>query len=216
MNRKIIGILALIIVCSFLFNPISSWAQAKKQLTEWNEERLNQRQPPEKIMDAIGLKPGMTIADIGAGRGRFAVWFADRVGSKGRVYANDIARSALKYLESRCRRLGFNQVQTILGEVADPKLPPKTMDIAFVIASYHHFEKPVPLMKNIAPALKQDGVLVIVESEPKKAPDMGWHATDKDTLIAQLDRAGFELMKIETFLEIDNIYFFKVKSTSAD
>ncbi len=57
---------------------------------QW-EEGLNQRQPPLKVMDAIGLKPGMTIADIGAGRGRYTVWFSPRVGPGGKVYAIDIA-----------------------------------------------------------------------------------------------------------------------------
>jgi ubiquinone/menaquinone biosynthesis C-methylase UbiE len=94
-------------------------------------------------MDIIGLKEGMVIADIGAGRGRMTVWFADRVGAKGKVYANDIDRSSLDYLENRCRKNNITNVKTILGKVDDPLLPAGEVDIAFMVSVYHHLEKPL-------------------------------------------------------------------------
>ena len=68
------------------------------------EKRQNDRQPPEKVMDAIGVKPGMIIGEVGAGRGRYVVHMARRTGPEGKVYANDIDKVALDYLDHRCKR----------------------------------------------------------------------------------------------------------------
>jgi ubiquinone/menaquinone biosynthesis C-methylase UbiE len=184
--------------------------QQNRELAERREKRFNELQPPEKIMDAIGLKPGMVIGDIGAGEGRFTVWFAQRVGNAGKVYANDINERALRYLEKRCKRHGFKNVIIRLGAIVDPNIPHGVLDIAFMIDVYHHLEKPLELLENIIPALKPGGILVIVENDPEKS---GWtsHTTPKVELLQQLDQAGYELIKIDPFLPMDNIYFFRPK-----
>ena len=73
-----------------------------------NEARLNRLQPPDQVMDAIGIESGMTVAEIGAGRGRYIVQLAVRVGEQGKVYAEDIDGPALRYCENRCRRWGWS------------------------------------------------------------------------------------------------------------
>ena len=79
--------------------------QEENKADSW-EARCNIYQPPEKVMDAIGVKSGMVIGEVGAGRGRYVVPMARRVGDKGRVYANDIDEEALEYVRFRCRRDG--------------------------------------------------------------------------------------------------------------
>jgi ubiquinone/menaquinone biosynthesis C-methylase UbiE len=203
-----------IIFCgsAFLLIAISiGCTQQNRELEERSEKRFNKLQPPEKIMDAIGLKPGMVIGDIGAGEGRFTVWFAQRVGESGKVYANDINERALRYLEKRCTRHGYENVIIRLGKVVEPNIPDGALDIAFMIDVYHHLDMPVELLKNIAPALKSNGTLVIVENDPEKS---GWtsHTTPKTELLKQVDKAGYELVKIDPFLPMDNIYFFRPKA----
>lgn len=178
------------------------------------ERRMNERQPPEKIMDAIGLKAGMTIGDIGAGRGRLAVWFSARVGESGKVYANDINKDVLDYIDRRCQRHTIKNITTILGEVEDPLLPEKELDIAFMINVYHHLEKPFELVRNTLPSLKPNGILAIVERDREKAGGSSWEATAKKTLIELVEKAGYKLVKIDDFLEEDNIYIFRVKERS--
>jgi ubiquinone/menaquinone biosynthesis C-methylase UbiE len=174
------------------------------------EARHNAYQPPEKVLDAMGVKPGMLVAEVGAGRGRYVVHVAARVGDTGMVYANDIDEDALEYLRFRCERDGIGNVETLLGEVTDPLLPEGKMDIVYVINTYHHFDKPVELMRNILPALKPDGLLVIVEHDPNKMPDAGPQSTTpQDELLDQAEKAGYELVRIETFLERDNINIFR-------
>ena len=128
-----------------------------------NEARLNGLQPPDQVMDAIGVKAGMVVAEIGAGRGRYVVQLAVRVGESGKVYAEDIDLKSLQYLEKRCERGGLKNVTTILGEVTEPKLPQGELDLVFVISSYHHFADPVALMRNARPALKPTGIVAIGE-----------------------------------------------------
>jgi ubiquinone/menaquinone biosynthesis C-methylase UbiE len=190
--------------------PGASSTQQEKGFVEPWEIRHNRLQPPVKIMDTMGLKPGMVIGDIGAGRGRFTVWFADRVGDKGKVYANDIVESSLHHIEQRCERLGFSNVITCLGTVVKPNISDEVLDIAFMINVYHHLEKPVELLKNIVPTLKPDGILVIVEHEPVKS-GYPTESTSEEELVKQADEAGYKLERIETFLAKDNIYFFKKK-----
>lgn len=173
----------------------------------------NLRQPPEKVMDAIGVKPGMAIGEIGAGRGRYAVKLAARVGITGKIYANDILEKKLEYLKYRCRRDNIPNLITVLGELTKPNFPKETLDMVFIINTYHHIDKQVELLKNTVSSLRPDGTLVIVECEPGKAPQMGSHSTEKEVLIKQVESAGYSLIQIETFLSMDNIYIFRLKNS---
>lgn len=185
-------------------------ARAQGQSQDAWEKRMNRLQPPDKVMDAMGVKPGMIIGEVGAGNGRYAVKMAERVGPTGKIYANDISPGKIDYLNRRCKREGITNIETIRGTVTDPKLPEGKMDIVYLINTYHHLDKPVELMKNIIPALKPGGRLVLIEHETEKSGDMDGHSTPQKTVLKQVQEAGFKLERIETFLELDNIYIFKV------
>ena len=164
-----------------------------------NEARLNRLQPPEQVMDAIGIRPGMVGAEIGAGQGRYVVQLAVRVGEKGKIYGEDIDAAALKHLEQRCARWGLTNVETILGDVADPKLPEGELDFLFVISAYHHFDDPVALLGKARASLKPDGMLAIAE----------WlRSTSPEKMEAQMTDAGYRLERTETFLEENGLYIY--------
>jgi len=206
MNKSVLLILIFISLSAI------SVAQEKIVLSEPSEAWLNSQHQPEKLMDAIGLKEGMTIADIGAGRGRMTVFFSLKVGEKGSVYANDIDEGALKYLETRCKNNKMTNVSTYLGKVDNPMLPEGKADIAFMVSTYHHLEKPVEMMRNTIPSLKKEGILVIVERDPVKTGQTSRESTTKEKLANQANEAGFELFKVNSeLLERDNIYFLKPK-----
>ncbi|MBG0860250.1 MAG: methyltransferase domain-containing protein [Bacteroidales bacterium] len=189
-----------------------SFPQEIKVPVEPSETWLNNQHQPSKLMDAIGLKEGMTIADIGAGRGRMTVFFSLKVGEKGKVYANDIDKEALTYLEHRCQSNNMTNVKTFLGRVDNPKLPAGEVDIAFMVSTYHHLEKPVEMMRNTIPCLKKDGILVIVERDPVRTGQTGRESTSGEELKREAEEAGFEIIKVNSeLLERDNIYFLKPK-----
>jgi len=209
MKRRIVA-LSLLSLFALLAAP-AAWAQSDEELVEaeW-EKRVNRRQPPERIMDAIGLKPGMVIGEVGAGTGRISVWLARRVGPQGKVFANDIDAEALDRLWARAKRLKFGNVETVLGKSDDPLLPRDALDIAFMINVYHHLEKPQAILVAIRPSLKPGGVLAIVERDPAKSESAS-EATPREDMARRLDEAGYELVRVETFLAEDNIYIARPK-----
>lgn len=180
----------------------------RKDPDAW-ESRWNSLQPPEAVLDTIGVTPGMRVGEIGAGRGRYVVHVAKRVGADGLVYANDIDSEKLSYLEHRCERDSLTNIVTILGRETNPCFPEGKIDLVYVINSYHHFDKPVELLERTRPALKPEGRLVIVEHDPEKLSH-GDHNRSKETVISQVTEAGFELIRISTFLEFDTIYIFRI------
>ena len=192
-----------------------SFASASPALQDWegalkpenfNEARLNNLQPPEKVMDAIGLKPGMTAAEIGAGRGRYVMQLAHRVGNSGKVYAEDIDAGSLRHLEQRCARWGVENVETVLGEVKDPKLQAGSLDLIFIISSYHHFDDPVELLRNARRALKPTGVVAIGEWLLRNGEKGEGRTPEK--IAAEMKEAGYRLERTETFLKENNLYIY--------
>jgi ubiquinone/menaquinone biosynthesis C-methylase UbiE len=219
MNKQLGGIMKkkgscfLLIGHLLLVSPVFFYSKNQQaqsfQIEDW-EKRINKRQPPVKILDAIGVKPGMVIGEVGAGTGRMTMWLAQRVGNSGKVYANDINSRYLENLRQRSQKENFNNIEIILGEMEDPKLPSRTLDIAFMINVYHHLENPVPLIHNILSSLKPDGILAIVECDPEK---VSWGEKEgcsgKQKMKKELEEAGFEIIRVETFLNEDNIYIAK-------
>jgi len=210
MNRSVLWISA----CACLLVGTAFDQAEKNRLAPDNETeaRVNERQPPGKVMDIIGLAAGMSVAEIGAGRGRYVVHLADRVGPDGQVYAEDIDADALRYLTERCRRGGFTNVETILGDVADPKLPPGALDVILIIGSYQHFADPVTLMRYARSSLKNTGRVAIVDRFAEKDSPS---AVSEETMKTQMKDAGFVFERIDKSLETTrggNIYLFRPPS----
>ncbi|MFC2161752.1 class I SAM-dependent methyltransferase [Acidobacteriota bacterium] len=165
---------------------------------------------PEKIMDTIGIKPGLIIGEGGAGSGYFTFKLANRIGPTGKIYANDISTRALSSIRSRCKKEGINNIETIMGEVENP-LFPQGLDMIFMVAAFHDFEKPVKWLENAKTSMKPEATLVIVEKDPERyAQDSGHHMT-KNEILDTVKKANFELVQVETFLDNDNIYIFRLK-----
>lgn len=208
MSQKVL-IIVLIILMLFFTSARAGIPQDRQNVLtpeNANEARLNGLQPPEQVMDAIGIKPGMTVAEIGAGQGRYVVQIAVRVGESGKVYGEDIDAASLRHLEKRCEKWGLDYVEAILGDVTDPKLPEGELDVIFVISAYHHFEDPVTLMRNARSSLKPDGIVAIGE----------WlNATSPEQVEAHMKAAGYKLERTETFLKKNNlyIYIFRIDDT---
>ncbi len=186
------------------------------------EKSINEKlQPPEKVMDAIGVKPGMTIGEIGAGHGRYTVHLARRVGHKGKVFANDIDKNALSILRERCQRENIVNVETIVGKEDDPLFPKKSLDMAFMVWVFHGLDKPGPLFRNLKFGLKGGASFVIVDpidSEIDMEREFVGEEIDpnrptiKERIEKAAGEAGFEIIQIETFLPKDYIFILKVKN----
>jgi ubiquinone/menaquinone biosynthesis C-methylase UbiE len=204
------------LLCAPTLPGILAAEEPSFEIESW-EERLNERQPPIEIMDAIGVTPGMVIGEIGAGSGRMTMWLAERVGTDGRVYANDIDEDALKKLKRRCERENITNIEVVLGEVEDPHLPKSALDLVFMINVYHHADDAVELVRNATPSLRAGGFLAIVECDPGKT-DWGeeHHCTSQDTMFRELNEAGYEIIGVEDFLNEDALYLARPRAKGND
>jgi SAM-dependent methyltransferase len=172
-------------------------------------------QQPEKVLDAVGVKAGMTIGEVGAGNGYFTFRLARRVGPMGLIYANDIDEDALRSLGEGAKRRKIEHIVTVRGEVADPLFPPGIMDLVIMVYVFHDLAKPVELLRNLIPSLKPNAPLVILERDPEKMPSAKGHFFDGAKLLELASEAGFELVRVETFLPRDNIYILRVNSPAS-
>ncbi len=206
------------------FHLISVGLSGQISLEEPWEVQINERQPPAKVMKAIGVKQGMIIGEIGAGRGRYTVFLANETGSSGKVYANDLDEVSLAYLRGRCRRLGITNVETITGIIDDPLLPEKSLDMAIMVLVYHMIENPDKLLENIKKSLKPGGTLVILDPSDKEIDrEFGIDRSKPDvkvpTIRERIDKsasaAGYEVIRVETFLPSDLIFILEPLSPTA-
>ena len=201
--------LTKITTCCFLIIFLSMTGSCQHSSDAW-ETRLNNIQPPDKVLKTAGIEKGMIIGEIGAGRGRYAVKIAEKVGQEGLVYANDIDEGDLDYLEHRCKRDNILNIKTVVGEIYDPKFPITNFDVLFLINTYHHLDDPVKLLTNAIKYLKPEGTLVIIEADPEKEEHHhDGESTKKEKVIEKVKESGYDFVRVETYLVRDNIYIFK-------
>lgn len=117
----------------------------------------------DRIVAAMGLKPGMSVADIGAGTGFYSFLFGEQVGPRGRVFAVDISDEFVAHIEAGARSKGLTNIQTVLCKANSVELPPRSVDVAFICDTYHHFEFPKSTMRSLHRALKPGGQVFIVD-----------------------------------------------------
>lgn len=158
-------------------------------------------QQPERVMDALGITDGATVADLGAGGGWFTVRLARRVGPNGRAYAEDIQTQMIESIARHVRREGLSNVETILGTTDDPKLP-QELNAVLIVGTYPEMTDPVTLLQRISGALKPNGLIGIVDfilDGGGPGPPLEERITP-DQVILKAERAGFHLIAHEEFL----------------
>ncbi len=147
------------------------------------------------ITEAIAIKPGMRVADIGAGTGLFTREFARAVGAEGKVYAVDISQSFLDYIAKRAQEDGqAGQIQTILGGQDQTNLPNRELDLVFICDTYHHFENPTAMLRSIRRSLKPGGRLVVIDFDRDEDASefIKKHVrATKEQFQAEIEQAGF-------------------------
>lgn len=161
--------------------------------TRWaDEESRDRRNEARDVMDRAGIRPGMTVADIGAGEGYYTVRLAERVGARGRVLAQDIVPETIDALARRITRENWANVSVKLGRPDDPMLPPRSFDRVFMVHMYHEIEEPYAFLWNLFPALKKDGEIVVVEAGRSTAE----HGTPPRLLECEFKAVGYALVEL--------------------
>jgi len=166
---------------------------------------------PTKALDLIGIQPGMTVADVGAGTGYMTLRIARRAGPEGKVYANDIQPEMLEKLSENARRANLNNIETVLGSEGDAKLPAGKMDLVILVDVYHEFSRPQEMLQSIRRALKPDGRLVLMEykKEDPTIPIRPDHKMSLNEIKIEVEAEGYKLDKVIDTLSRQHLVFFR-------
>ena len=159
----------------------------------------------QEIVRACKLKPGLVVADIGAGSGWFTVRAARRVGAKGKVYAVDINPDYLRHIEERALTEKLPNIHTVLGKEDDPLLPPE-IDAALILKTYHEIAQPILLLAHLRQSMRAEGLLGIIDRNGNGKD----HGIGRLTVISEAKDAGFSLFDEYDFVKPDGMDYFLV------
>ena len=159
----------------------------------------------QEIVRACGLKPGLAVADVGAGTGLFTRLFARAVGPAGKVYAVDIAPKFVEHVEKSCKEAGLKNVTGVVCTQTSAKLPDNSVDLVFVCDTYHHFEFPQRTLASIHRALRPGGRIVLVDFHRIPGKSSLWilfHVwAGQEVFVKEIEAAGFKQAGEEKFLK---------------
>lgn len=177
----------------------------RQYLEHLDRAERDRHQHPEQVVEALDLKPGLSVADIGAGSGYFTRRFVQAVTETGRVYAVDVEPEMLEYTKASMARLQTpSTVEYILAQPDNPRLPEQSVDLIFLCNVYHHLSDRPAYFSAIRAALKPGGRIAIIDFyHDGRSGDVGFprrHLVPRDTVVHEMTTAGFQLLREHTFL----------------
>ncbi|WP_085811176.1 class I SAM-dependent methyltransferase [Sphingomonas sp. TZW2008] len=173
--------------------PVADRPVAHIVSARWsNEEARDRVNEAETVMTRAAIRPGMTVADIGAGEGYYTIRLAQKVGDDGRVLAQDIVPATRDMLADRVARGRLDNVSVKLGAPADPKLPEASFDRIFMVHMYHEIEQPYEFLWRMRPSLRPDGLVVVVDANRRTAD----HGTPPALLRCEFAAVGYKLVTL--------------------
>jgi SAM-dependent methyltransferase len=218
-KRRILPALLLLIVSSILTRaqgapaPAAPQAPARKTSTPYTGDLSifdspgrDEKLQINRVMDILGITPGKTVADIGAGSGWFTVRAARRVTETGLVYAVDINPEATRYIEKRAQKENLHNVKTIPSRSDDPQLPANQIDSVLLLKTYHEIDKPVALLRNLRASLRPGAKVGIIDRNGNGEN----HGLARDIVIKEANEAGYALQSQYDFVKGDGMDYFLV------
>jgi len=165
--------------------------------TEDARDRLGEA---EEVMAFAGVRPGLSIADIGAGEGYYTVRLSPIVGPRGRVLAQDIVPATRDLLARRVDREGLDNVSVRLGVAGDPRIPAASFDRIFLVHMYHEVTAPYAFLWHLRAGLKPDGEIIVVDADR----DVRRHGMPRPQLACEMAALGLEQTRIATLTGATN------------
>ncbi|MGB5396357.1 MAG: methyltransferase domain-containing protein [Gammaproteobacteria bacterium] len=193
---------------SYYMDP--DWQQWKNQFETPGREVYDRRLD---ILRASGVTPGMAVADIGAGTGLFTRLFSPQVGAQGKVVAVDISRPFVENILRESRERNLINIEGVINSPGDVMLDAKSIDLAFTVDTYHHFEYPQSMLASIHKALRSGGRLIVIDFRKHPGKSSGWvmgHVrADMKKVIDEITSAGFVLIDDKPLLRTN--YFLEFR-----
>jgi predicted methyltransferase len=170
-----------------------------------------------QIVAALGLKPGMDVADIGAGTGLYTLLFARAVRPDGQVYAVDISQSFVDGIMARAAEVNADNIVPVVNRQRSAALQVQSIDLAFMADTYHHFEFPQAMLASIHQALRPGGMLAIIDFRRVPGVSNGWVMSHvragRAQVIQEIEAAGFRLIDEPVRLRAN--YFLRFRKVDA-
>lgn len=180
------------------------------RLESLNKKASSSENKPHEVINSMNLEDGDVVGDIGAGGGYFSFEFSKVVGENGKVYAIDTNQKSLDYIESKSKKLGINNIETVLVNEYGLDLA-ENVDMFFMRNVFHHLTDPVAYFKSIRPLLKNNGKITLLEYNKKKLGFVGifGHYTPEYELVKQMELAGFRVFENYNFLPEQSFNIFQ-------
>ena len=159
-----------------------------------------------RVMDILGITPGKSVADIGAGSGWFTVRAARRIGESGVAYAVDINPDATRYIAERAKKEQLHNVKAILSTADDPLLPANSVDAVLLLKTYHEVAQPVVLLQKVRAALRTGAKVGIIDRNGNGED----HGVSRDVVIREAKEAGYNVLQQYDFVKGDKMDYFLV------
>jgi len=170
-------------------------------------------QHPERVVEALALREGDRVAEIGAGEGYWLPWLSEAVGAEGRVYAVEVEDDKVESLRGRVERDSLDNVVVVRGEYEDPKLPDGEIDLAMTSLTYHHIEGQVAYFQKLRVDLASGGRVAHLDDRHDVGPPLRWimagHWTDPDEIVSEMDEAGYRRTEHHEFLPVQSFQIFE-------
>jgi precorrin-6B methylase 2 len=173
-------------------------------------ERETQEQP-QLVIDALEIKPGQTIADLGAGSGYYSFRIAPLVGPTGKVLAIDIEPTMLEAIAQRASREHVANITTVRSSERDPNLAPHSVDLLFMVDVYHELEYPYEVLSKVREALKPGGRVALIEyrAEDPEVMIKPVHKMSERQVRREMQAAGFQHVKTVRTLPLQHLILFE-------
>ncbi len=182
------------------------------QAAGWLERpERQQEERPDLLLAELSLKPGLVVADIGAGSGYHSRRIAEVVGKTGKVYAVDVQPQMVQMLSAIAREERYINVKPILSTVDDVKLPLASVDLAIMVDVYHELEFPLEVLRSIVKSLKPGGIVAFVEyrAEDANVPIKALHKMSEAQIKREAARHPLEWVRTSSVLPWQHIVFFR-------
>ena len=177
---------------------------------EWLfRETRKVEEEPQLVLDQLGIEPGMVVCDLGCGNGFYTLQLAEKVGGEGQILAVDIQSEMLHELKNRAAQANLENIQLVLGEPDNPKLPDSKVDLVLMVDVYHEFSHPEEMLAAIRKALKPEGMIALVEfrAEDPRVNIKPLHKMSKEQILKEYSANGFRLVKEFDGLPIQHLMF---------
>jgi ubiquinone/menaquinone biosynthesis C-methylase UbiE len=193
-----------ILLAAFLFGGCAALKQCAYEglsRDEW--------QQPERVIQSLQIRPGESIADLGAGSGYFTFLLAQAVGPGGKVYAVDIDKDMTDLVAEKAKEHGAKNIEIILAKPVDPLLPEGSLDLIFTSNTYHHIENRVAYFAGLRKALRPGGRLAIIEYDRRSwITGLFKHYTPGEFIRREMEQAGYRLVREFDFLDRQSFLLF--------